>query len=85
MKSVLKLLAAAAAGCGLLCLPAAEGVLLSLGLGGAAAFVCDWEQPLLVTFAVLFAAAMLSALALAWRARTRKASAGCSNCETSET
>ncbi len=83
MKKVISIMGLAAAGCGVLCLPLAEGVLVTMGLGGLAGFVCEWEKSLFAGFVAFTTIAALSAGAVVWRARSRANSSACTNCHKS--
>jgi hypothetical protein len=64
---MIKFMALAAAGCGVFCLPVGEAVLVTMGFGGLAAFVCEWETAFLVAFVAFAAGGVAMAGAALWR------------------
>jgi hypothetical protein len=84
VKALVKVLAVAATGCGVLCLPFAEALLVGVGFSGLAAFVCEWEQAFLPVFVALALAVVGIGGALAWRGRSKAELSSCEDCQTAK-
>jgi hypothetical protein len=84
VKALVKVLAVAATGCGVLCLPFAEALLVGVGLSGVAAFVCDWEATFLPVFISLALAVVGIGGALVWRGRSKAELSSCKDCQTAK-
>lgn len=71
MNRIIKITGLAAAGCGVFCLSVGQAALVAMGLGGVAAFICEWEKAFPIGFVAFAAIAAAMAGAVLWSSWSR--------------